>query len=99
MVPVVDCVSATQPTAYPDILGLDSKIRNFDVPSRLQMVDSEGVSSNEAMQQAMTSCTREIGECILGFVTSPANVPTLHSITTPAQELCYTGNEFPRLQN
>ena len=75
MIPVLDCVSATQPSSYPDILGLDSKIRSFDVPARLQMVDSEGVSSNEAMQQAMTSCTRDTGECILDLAAGPTKVP------------------------
>lgn len=65
MIPVLDCVAAAQPIPYPDILGLDSKIRNFDVPPRLQMVDGDGVSSNEAMQQAMTSCTREIGKHVV----------------------------------
>ncbi|KIP08095.1 hypothetical protein PHLGIDRAFT_391785 [Phlebiopsis gigantea 11061_1 CR5-6] len=59
-IPVLDCVTAAQPTCYPDILGLDSNIRDFDVPSLLQMADGEGVSSSAAMQQAMTSCTREI---------------------------------------
>ena len=64
---MLDCVTAAQPTGYPDILGLDSKIRDFEVPSLLQMVDGEGVSASEAMQQAMTSCTREIGQLALGL--------------------------------
>lgn len=64
MIPVLDAVTATQPTSYSDILGLDSRIRNFDVPPILQMVDNDGVSASEAMQQAMAACTREIGEMI-----------------------------------
>ena len=60
-IPVVDAVITPQPPSYSDILDLDSKIRNFDVPPSLQMIDNEGVAPNHplAMQQGMTACTRE----------------------------------------
>ncbi|GJE98290.1 fungal-specific transcription factor domain-containing protein [Phanerochaete sordida] len=60
MLPVLDRVTSTQPTGYTEILGLDNRVRNFDVPPMLQMVDNDRVTTNEAMQQAMTACTREI---------------------------------------
>ncbi|THH01564.1 hypothetical protein EW026_g1152 [Hermanssonia centrifuga] len=63
-IPVLEAVISPQLPNYSDILGLDTRIRNFDVPPSLQMIDNDGVAPSHplAMQQATTACTREIGE-------------------------------------
>ena len=67
IIPVLDAVIVPQPPSYSEILGLDSKIRNFDVPPSLQMIDNDGVAPNHplAMQQGMTTCARETGASIM----------------------------------
>lgn len=63
IIPVLDIVMSPKPANYLDVLDLDSTIRNYDIPTALQMIDNDGVGPSHplSMQQAMTSCTREIG--------------------------------------
>lgn len=63
MFPVADIVASPTEPSYPDILAMDSKIRDFEVPNVLQMIDHDGVAPAhpKALQQAMVACTREIG--------------------------------------
>lgn len=64
MIPVLDAVASAQPIPYPDILGLDSRTRNLEIPLALQMVDHDGITPAHplAMQQAMLSSTRHVSE-------------------------------------
>ena len=62
-IPVLDIVASPQSPNYAEVLTLDYKIRDYLIPTALQMIDNDGIGPNHplAMQQAMTSCTREIG--------------------------------------
>lgn len=91
MIPILDRVTSTQPTNYTDILGLDHRVRNFDYPAMLQMVDSASVTPNEAMQQAMVACTREIGESPVHQFVPAIYLYHLCSVTPSAQELLHAG--------
>ena len=99
MLPILDCVTSTQPTSYTEILGLDHRVRNFDYPTMLQMVDNASLPASEAMQQAMVACTREIGTSIpVACGPSFSSVPELiiairSSVIAPAQELLHTGSD------
>ncbi|TFY53095.1 hypothetical protein EVJ58_g9643 [Rhodofomes roseus] len=59
--PVAELINATQPPRYSDVLELDSKIRDFEIPQLLRMVDNDGVAPPHpvGMQQALTQCNRE----------------------------------------
>lgn len=61
--PVVGLVSPPVAPSISEVLGLDSKIREFQVPDVLHMTDGDGIAPSHplSMQQAMTACTREIG--------------------------------------
>lgn len=61
MLPVVDVVSAPQAPGYASVLALDSRIRDFDVPMELRMIDDTS-SHPLALHQAMIACTREVGK-------------------------------------
>ncbi|KAK7690028.1 hypothetical protein QCA50_006672 [Cerrena zonata] len=61
MLPVVDVVSAARAPSYISILALDSRIRDFDVPSSLRMMDQDDDSAHPlALHQAMIACHREV---------------------------------------
>ncbi|EPT05247.1 hypothetical protein FOMPIDRAFT_1155952 [Fomitopsis schrenkii] len=59
--PVAELINATQPPLYSEVLELDSKIRDFEIPPLLRMVDNDGVAPPHpvGMQQAMTQLNRE----------------------------------------
>lgn len=79
MTPVLDVVTSTQPVVYSDVLGLDKKIRQFAIPHLLQMLDREGYTPSDMMRQAMTTCTREVGEHpILLVISSHARWLTIY---------------------
>lgn len=63
ILPVSEINASTSEPSYPDVLEMDSKIRDFDVPNALRMIDHDGVAPThpKALQQAMVACTREIG--------------------------------------
>lgn len=62
-IPVLDVVTSPQSPSYVEVLTLDYKIRDYHIPPALQMIDNDGIGPNHplAMQQAMTSCTRDVG--------------------------------------
>lgn len=66
MLPVAEIVATPVEPAYPDILKIDGKIRDFDVPTSLRMIDHDGRAPvhPRALQQAMIACTRETGKFI-----------------------------------
>lgn len=59
--PVAELINATQPPLYSEVLELDSKIRDFEIPPLLRMVDNDGVAPPHpvGMQQAMTQLNFE----------------------------------------
>ncbi|EMD39931.1 hypothetical protein CERSUDRAFT_112176 [Gelatoporia subvermispora B] len=61
MAPVLESVICTQPPSYSDVLGLDGKIRDFEVPLHLRMIDNDGLAPKHplGMQQGMVLCSRE----------------------------------------
>lgn len=93
-IPVSEAVMSAQPMPYSDILGLDRKVRNFQIPLSLQLVDSDGTSPGHplALQQALTACSRYIGAFSI-FVAPPhaiyLSLPS--SAVASAQELLYVG--------
>ncbi|CCM03523.1 uncharacterized protein FIBRA_05657 [Fibroporia radiculosa] len=60
--PILELSISPQPPSYLDVLALDAKIRDYEIPTALRMVDNDGVVPNHptGMQQALTLCTREI---------------------------------------
>ncbi|OCH85576.1 hypothetical protein OBBRIDRAFT_891076 [Obba rivulosa] len=61
MEPVLETVISTQLPNYSDVLGLDGKIRDFEVPLHLRMIDNDGLAPKHplGMQQGMVLCSRE----------------------------------------
>ncbi|KAH9936325.1 uncharacterized protein B0H18DRAFT_868423 [Fomitopsis serialis] len=59
--PVAELINATQPPRYTEVLELDARIRDFEIPPLLRMVDNDGVAPPHpvGMQQALTQCNRE----------------------------------------
>ncbi|KAI0699104.1 fungal-specific transcription factor domain-containing protein [Cytidiella melzeri] len=60
-IPVVDATMSVKPVPYPEILTLDRKVRNFNIPLALQMVfdtDSPPPTRPLAMQQALIASSR-----------------------------------------
>ncbi|CAL1713138.1 unnamed protein product [Somion occarium] len=62
MLPVADAVAVIQAPEYTEILGLDGRIRDFDVPNALRMMDQDDMvpPHPRALQQALIACNREI---------------------------------------
>ncbi|THH30715.1 hypothetical protein EUX98_g3450, partial [Antrodiella citrinella] len=62
ILPVTEIVASPVEPPYPDILAMDSKIRDFDVPNTFRMIDHDGMAPAhpKSLQQAMIACTREI---------------------------------------
>lgn len=61
---MAELINVTQPPLYSEVLELDSKIRDFEIPPLLRMVDNDGVAPPHpvGMQQAMTQLNREQSE-------------------------------------
>ncbi|KAI0345766.1 hypothetical protein BDW22DRAFT_1389654 [Trametopsis cervina] len=59
-IPVVETTMSVQPVSYKDVLQLDRKIRNFDIPLSLQMVEIDDAPPTHplGMQQALITCSR-----------------------------------------
>ncbi|KZT12061.1 uncharacterized protein LAESUDRAFT_720038 [Laetiporus sulphureus 93-53] len=60
--PVLELIIAPQPPPYADVLALDTKIRDLEIPPALHMVDTDAGAPQHpvGLQQALTLCTREI---------------------------------------
>ncbi|TCD70534.1 hypothetical protein EIP91_002880 [Steccherinum ochraceum] len=60
IIPVAELVASSSEPSYIEILDMDSKIRDFEVPAALRMID-DGVAPAQckALQQATVACTRE----------------------------------------
>ena len=95
-------VATPSEPSYPDILRIDSRIRDFDVPNVLRMIDHDGVAPHhpKALQQAMIACTREIGE-YMSFVrrsdcVGVCSLLGYRSASPIAPELLHFGDERDR---
>ncbi|KAI0071702.1 hypothetical protein K474DRAFT_1652176 [Panus rudis PR-1116 ss-1] len=62
MLRVADYTASMQPVSYRQVLELDSKIRDFEVPDCLRMCDiADGNPPHpQAIEQAMVACSREV---------------------------------------
>lgn len=108
MLPVVEAVSVAKAPSYANVLALDSRIRDFDVPSSLRMMDQDDDSPHPlALHQAMIACNREVGKsCTSQFSSSIASPrfstpgpPTLTPITiTDAHPINFSSARIALLQ-
>ena len=59
--PVLEMIASPRPPSYPEVLKLDSQIREFDVPTYMQI--NPGTTSGNALciVQLWTHMTREVG--------------------------------------
>ncbi|KZT73770.1 hypothetical protein DAEQUDRAFT_761749 [Daedalea quercina L-15889] len=82
--PAAELINSTQPARYSDVLELDCKIRDFEIPPLLRMVDNDRIAPPHpvGMQQALTQCNRE--QTILnlhrGYFTSALKVTEGYSM-------------------
>ncbi|KAI0781976.1 hypothetical protein C8Q75DRAFT_728229 [Abortiporus biennis] len=110
MVPVVEIVASPQAPNYSEVLGLDSQIRDFDVPSLLQ-ITNDAPPHPLPMQRAMTACTREIALLQLHrnyyihaltsmeeFTVKNKYAPSVLAVYTSACNLIWTVYTLYRLQ-
>ncbi|KAI0917333.1 hypothetical protein AcV5_007828 [Taiwanofungus camphoratus] len=63
MIPVLDAIVSPVPPSYSDVLGLDAKIRDFEIPPILRLAENGGLAPRHpiGLQQSLTLSTREIG--------------------------------------
>ncbi len=59
--PVLEAVATPSPPAYSDILALDARIRNFEVPPFMQVTPGTGSGNTLCLLQIWTHMTREVG--------------------------------------
>ncbi|KAI0770290.1 hypothetical protein C8Q74DRAFT_1274551 [Fomes fomentarius] len=58
--PVLEAVATPSPPAYSDILALDTRIRNFEVPPFMQVTPGTGSGNTLCLLQIWTHMTREV---------------------------------------
>ncbi len=59
--PVLEIVATPNPPPYPEILALDARIRNFEVPEFMQVTPGTSSGNGLCLVQIWTHMTREVG--------------------------------------